>query len=326
MKKKLIGLVAIWLAIAFAVINVGSVSSYVTVTFNADGGTGRMPDQQIPYGEPTSLNPNQFTRTGHTFVGWETRTGSGDLQFSDEDSVTLYSDMELFAIWEENETTTTTTTTPRHRCTSKCDVCHRCEDLSCKKSACRDKCLLLTMDFDDVDEDAWYADSVAYVYHHSIMQGLDENTFGVNDSTTRAMIVTMIWRLEGAPNVNVPIKFNDVHAEFWYSEAVRWAASEGIVIGITEELFAPEQNITREQMAAIIYRYAQYKKTAPEGAWAIRLDYPDLDKVSGYASEAVMYCTLKNLMIGRDNGNFEPQSDATRAEIAVLFHRFCENG
>ena len=181
------------------------------------------------------------------------------------------------------------------------------------------------MNFEDVDKDAWYYESVEYVYHRSIMEGISENLFGVSDSTTRAMIVTMIWRLEGYPTVNVPLKFIDVPAELWYSEAVRWAANEGIIIGVSEDYFAPEENITREQMAAMIYRYAEYKKTAPTGAWAIRLDYPDVGTIADYACEGVMYCTLKNLMIGRDGGNFEPKSEAQRAEIAVLFHRFIEN-
>ena len=314
MKKKLMGLLAIWLVIAFSVINIGA----VTITFNPSGGSGTMDDQHINEGDATPLSPNQFTRSGYTFAGWETRIGSGDLQFEDGEIITPYTDMELFAIWEKNASPVIRI----HRCASKCDVCGGCTDRVCRKSACRDKCLLLTMDFEDVEKNAWYFDSVEYVYHHSLMKGISEKLFGVNNSTTRAMIVTMLWRLEGYPTVNVPLKFTDVPAELWYSEAVRWAASEGIVVGITEDIFAPEKNITREQTAAMIYRYAKYKNVAPTGAWAIRLEYADVDKIADYATEATMYCTMKSLMQGRDGGNFEPQSDALRAEIAVLFHRF----
>ena len=321
MKKKLIGLFSLWLTLAMLTVSVGAAMPTFTISFNADGGSGRMTDQIVVEGEETPLKPNEFTRTGYEFVGWETCTGSGDLQFDDGDTVTVYMDMELFAIWEESGTSAGSI----HRCVNKCEVCGGCTDLKCKRSICREKCRLLVMDFEDVSEDAWYSESVEYVYHRAIMEGIEKNLFGVDHSTTRAMIVTMIWRLEGHPVVNVPIKFVDVPAELWYSEAVRWAASEGIVIGVTEELFKPEDNITREQMAAIIFRYAQYKKVAPEGAWAIKVDYPDLNTVAEYALEPLMYCTLKKLMVGRDGGAFEPRSDATRAEIAVIFHRFLDN-
>ena len=134
----------------------------------------------------------------------------------------------------------------------------------------------------------------------------------------------MLWRLENEPVVNYAMTFEDVPSDAYYTEAVRWAASEGIVLGFSKEVFDPETNISREQMAAIILRYAQHKGVAPTGAWAIRLEYPDLAEVANYAVEGVMYCTLKKLMQGRDGGVFAPRADATRAEIAILFHRFME--
>ena len=118
------------------------------------------------------------------------------------------------------------------------------------------------------------------------------------------------------------IAFKDVSKDSYYANAVIWAAQNEIVNGISETEFAPNDNITREQIAAMMFRYAKYKGAAPTGAWAIRLDYADLESVSDYAAEAVMYCTLKGIMQGKDNNLFAPQDSATRAEIAAILNRF----
>ena len=179
--------------------------------------------------------------------------------------------------------------------------------------------------YSDLDTDAWYHESVDYVLDKGLMQGISDSKFDPSGSTTRAMIVTTLWRLEGEPVVNYAMTFEDVDSDAWYGEAVRWAAGEGLVLGYSAEEFRPDTAITREQMAAIIYRYAGYKNVAPTGAWAIRLEYADIADIADYATEAVMYCLVKNLMQGRDGGIFAPQATASRVEIAVVLHRFIVN-
>ena len=113
--------------------------------------------------------------------------------------------------------------------------------------------------------------------------------------------------------------------ESYYEKAVVWAKENGIVTGYSDTEFAPDDNITREQIAAIMYRFAQFKKTAPEGAWAIRLDYADLGDICDWAVEAVMFCKLKGIMLGNENNEFKPDNDATRAESAAIVERFIES-
>ena len=113
--------------------------------------------------------------------------------------------------------------------------------------------------FTDVKADDWFADEVKYVYDNGLMQGVGNNKFDPNGMTTRAMIVTILWRLENEPAVNYAMNFEDVVANTWYTEAVRWAASEKIVEGYGNGKFGTDDAITREQMVTILYRYAQYK-------------------------------------------------------------------
>lgn len=178
--------------------------------------------------------------------------------------------------------------------------------------------------FGDIKETDWYYESVKYAYTNGLMNGTSDTEFEPNLSLTRAMLVTVLWRLENEPVVNFVMPFEDVSEDAWYAEAVRWAVCEGIVNGVEDTKFAPDSNITREQIATIIYRYAQYKDVAPTGAWAIKLDYADLADISDYAVDGVMYCKLKEIMQGKDDSNFVPKDNATRAEIATILQRFIE--
>ncbi len=292
-----------------------------TVTLVTNGGTVNAGDiTEYTYGVGATL-PTNVTRSGYTFKGWyDNAEFDGDAVT--EISATDNGNKEFYAKWQKKASGTVVT---EHKCTSVCDVCGGCTDAKCTKDVCDDKCLEISMAFKDVAENAWYAESVKYVYHHGIMKGISDTEFDVGGSTTRAMIVTTLWRLEGEPVVNYLMTFEDVKADAYYAEAVRWAASEGLVLGYSAEEFCPDTAITREQMAAIIYRYAQYKNVAPTGAWAIRLEFADVADIAEYAIESVMYCTMKNLMQGRDGGVFAPQATASRAEIAVVLHRFIVN-
>jgi len=212
-----------------------------------------------------------------------------------------------------------------HYCISKCDICGGCEDAKCTHSACKNKCLLLGMNFTDVAEGKWYTEPVAYVYHHGMMEGVGNNLFDINGTTTRAMIVTILWRLEGEPVVNYLTQFEDVAAETWYTEAVRWAASEKIVEGYSDTAFGPTEPITREQFATILWRYAKYKGyDVSVGEDTNILSYEDAFSVSEYAIPAMQWACGAGLMQG-DGVNLTPKAEATRAQAAALFQRFCEN-
>lgn len=175
--------------------------------------------------------------------------------------------------------------------------------------------------FEDVAETDWFYPYIDYVYQNGLMKGAEQTLFAPNDNLTRAMLVTVLYRAEGEPESAQAAAFTDVSADSCYSAAISWASLNGIVSGITETEFAPDQNITREQIAAIVYRYAEYKKIAPTGAWAIKLDYSDISEISDYAAEGVMYCTLKGIMQGNENNSFAPSSFATRAEAAAILCR-----
>ena len=179
--------------------------------------------------------------------------------------------------------------------------------------------------FTDVAADAWYHDAVAYVYDNGMMNGVTENTFAPNATTTRGMIVTMLHRLEGKPGVNYLLPFGDVPEGLWYTEAVRWAASEGIVNGVSDTSYAPDNAITREQMAAILYRYAQYKGYDTSVGGMSLAEYTDADQISSYATTAMQWANENGLITGRTDTTLIPQGTATRAEVATILMRFCED-
>ena len=146
-------------------------------------------------------------------------------------------------------------------------------------------------------------------------------------TTTRAQIVTILWRLEGKPVLNYLMQFEDVASESWYTEAVRWAAAVGIVTGYSAEQFAPNDAITREQMATILYRYVQYKGGGFTGMWMFLLDYPDRADVSEWAYEAMCWMTMNEIINGVADGDsvkLDPAGSATRAQTATMLWRFCK--
>ena len=182
--------------------------------------------------------------------------------------------------------------------------------------------------FTDIKESDWFYDAVKYVNENGFMKGITDTEFAPENNITRAMFVTVLYRIENEPDMSSEIlgyPFEDVDSKSWYTDAVYWARKNGIVNGVTDNEFAPNDNITREQMAAIIFRYAKYKNIAPTDNWAIKLDYADLEEISDWAAEAVMYCKLKGLMQGKDNNMFDPKNSATRAETAAILQRLTEN-
>jgi len=181
-----------------------------------------------------------------------------------------------------------------------------------------------TLPFTDVAGDAWYRDAVQYVYDEGLMTGTAYDRFSPDLSTSRAMIVTILWRLEGAPMDAETSSFTDVVRYSWYSDAVDWAAAFGIVEGYSEESFGPNDPITREQLAAILYRYARYKGyDVSVGENTNILSYEDAFDVSDYAYPALQWACGAGVMNGT-NGYLLPQSHATRAQTAAILYRFLQ--
>ena len=179
--------------------------------------------------------------------------------------------------------------------------------------------------FDDVQPDDWFFGDVQYVYENDLMNGTSANRFSPLSSTTRAMVVTVLWRLENSPVVNYAMSFKDVNEGAWYGEAVRWAAASGIVTGYDAETFGPNDSVTREQLAAILYRYAEYRDIdVSVGEDTNILSYEDALTISDYAVPAMQWACGAGLIQGAD-GRLMPRSDASRAQIAAILHRFCEN-
>lgn len=180
--------------------------------------------------------------------------------------------------------------------------------------------------FTDVPGSAWYYDGVAYVYQHGLMAGTSATTFGPDVTTTRGMIATILWRLEGSPVVNYAMDYTDVAQGQWYSEAIRWAASEGIVSGYGDGRFGPDDIITREQMAAMLYRYAQYKGyDVSVGEDTNILSYTDFEDLSEYAIPAMQWAVGAGIISGTSESTLGPRGNASRAQVAVILTRYCEN-
>ena len=177
--------------------------------------------------------------------------------------------------------------------------------------------------FKDVKTADWFYNDVKYVYEKGMMAGTAADVFAPNATTTRAMIVTILYRLEGSPAVTGTSAFVDVPAGQWYTDAVNWAAANQIVKGTSATTFAPNDSITREQMAAILYRYAQYKGYDVTKK-ADLSGYSDNSQVSAYAKDALAWANAAKLINGVTNTTLAPQGNATRAQVSAILHRFCD--
>ena len=183
-----------------------------------------------------------------------------------------------------------------------------------------------SLPFTDIADNAWYADAVRYVYKHGLMAGTSATTFAPDVTTSRSMIATILWRMAGSPVVNYVINYTDVAQDQWYSEAIRWAASEGIVGGYGNGLFGTNDPITREQFAVMLYRFAQeqgYDVSIGENTNI--LSYTDVADLSEYAISAMQWAVGAGIINGTGDGStLSPQGQATRAQAAVMLMRFCE--
>ena len=178
--------------------------------------------------------------------------------------------------------------------------------------------------FTDVTEADWFFDSVKYVYEKNLMNGLTATTFEPGKPTSRAMIVTILYRLDGSPLVIKEHGFSDVKPGSWYEDSVAWAAANGIVTGYSATEFGPSNNITREQMAAIMYRYATYKNYDVSKKGDLT-QFSDISTLSSYAAESMSWAVGTGIISGKGSGKLAPRAGATRAEAAAMLKRFCEN-
>ena len=181
-----------------------------------------------------------------------------------------------------------------------------------------------TLPFDDVDVDDWFHDAVEYAYENDLMNGVSDDEFDPNGTLTRGMMVTVLYRLEGEPESRADLPFEDVEPGTWYTEAVRWAVDEGIVLGTSDTTYEPDAMITREQLATMLYRYAEYKDyDTTQGGMAIR-EFEDYEEISDWALEGLDWAVNAELVNGVGNNTIAPLSSATRAETATLLMRFIE--
>ena len=177
--------------------------------------------------------------------------------------------------------------------------------------------------FLDVNEGDWFYDAVAYAYENGLMDGVGGNRFAPNSETTRAQLVTILYRLEGQPAVSGDLPFTDVEAGTWYTNAVGWAAQNGIVNGVGDDTFAPGNDLTREQLVTILYRYAE-SKGYDVSASADLAGYPDGEEIQAYAREAMAWAVAENIIRGMEDDTLKPAGNASRAQIATILMRFCE--
>lgn len=169
--------------------------------------------------------------------------------------------------------------------------------------------------FIDVSADAWYKDAVDYVTAHELMNGTGSGRFSPGADTSRAMLVTILWRIAGEPVVNYQMQFTDVGVD-WYTEAVRWVASEHIVDGYSDGRFGTNDPVSREQIVTILWRY-KGSPAAERGQ-----DFTDEASISSYASQAVDWSRANGVVNGKEGNRFDPQGHATRAETTAILQNF----
>lgn len=276
-----------------------------SITYVTDGGTinGEYPTTYTK-GTVTVL-PTDVTKPGYTFLGWFTAYSGGVLV--KQIGATETGEKTFYARWQKNVLPPPPITpgTPSAPVTPA------------KPAA------PVGLPFADVSGSDWFYNDVRYVYEKGIMDGTGADRFSPNAPLTRAMIVTILYRMAGSPSVSGSSDFTDVAAGKWFAKAVAWAAANGIVNGYGSGLFGPNDPVTREQLAAILYRYAVYG-----GMTAVTLEenlgsFADTAQLSAYAIQAMNWAVGQGLING-SGSNLVPKAQATRAQVAAIIHRYLE--
>jgi len=170
----------------------------------------------------------------------------------------------------------------------------------------------------------WAHGSIVRASELGLFSGTGDGKFSPDEAMTRGMLATALWRMAGSPEPSGSAGFSDVLGGAWYEKAVDWGAENGIIIGKSEGVFDPDGIVTREQTAAMVFRYLNCFGKGPQGLWMTDLDYTDKESISEYAFEGVTYCTMKGLFVGKLGNVFDPQGSATRAETAVVLVRLSD--
>ncbi|NCB74870.1 MAG: S-layer homology domain-containing protein [Clostridia bacterium] len=178
--------------------------------------------------------------------------------------------------------------------------------------------------FSDLDTTLWYHEGVDYVLRNSLFKGITSTIFEPDEAMTRAMFVTVLYRLENKPEIPSGSPFDDVQSGAWYADAVTWAYNHNIVLGFDTDTFAPNEPVSREEMAAIMYRYASYKGYDVSATSTLSA-YSDVASISDWALSPMKWSVAKELIVGMSSDKLEPQASSTRAQVAVVFMRFIEN-
>ena len=257
--------------------------TYYTLRFETGGGSD-IPSVREAYNAYIDLTQYVPTWRGHTFIGWYSERSL----MNKVSGVYLTKDMTVYALWRVDENPGTGANP-----------------------------------FTDVSEKDWFYGDVMFVYENGLMLGTSKTLFSPHGTATRGMMATILWRMEGSPAPKGKNSFTDVEAGKWYADAITWTAENGIFAGYGKDKFGPDDPITREQLAAIFYRYADYKgyDLAVKG----NLDkFKDADKITDYAKTAMQWAVGSGLMKGKSGNLLDPQGTATRAEIAAMLHRFIE--
>ena len=257
--------------------------TYYTLRFETGGGSD-IPSVRETYNAYIDLTQYVPTWRGHTFIGWYSERGL----INKVSGVYLTKDMTVYAGWRVDENPNTGANP-----------------------------------FTDVSEKDWFYGDVMFVYENGLMLGTSKTLFSPHGTATRGMMATILWRMEGSPAPKGKNSFTDVEAGKWYADAITWTAENSIFAGYGKDKFGPDDPITREQLAAIFYRYADYKgyDLTVKG----NLDkFRDADKITDYAKTAMQWAVGSGLVKGKSGNLLDPQGTATRAEIAAMLHRFIE--
>ena len=288
---------------------------YYDLSFDTNGGS-RISDESFLYGVKVDLSEYIPTRSGYTFTGWYS-----DIELTDPiASVRMSGNKTVYAGWHEEIDEDIIDEWDQE---TDDELHDELQSQDAEDSLADWHELTEIISFDDVSEYDWFRDDVMFVYGKEMMLGTSDITFNPYGMATRSMIATILWRMEGSPSpMNVP-DFADVDRDVWYSDAVAWATENGIYQGYGNGRFGPNDPVTREQLAAIFCRYANYKRydVIADGS----LDqFDDGDTVSDWAQEALKWAIGSGLINGKPDATLDPQGTANRAEIAAILHRFIE--
>ena len=257
--------------------------TYYTLRFETGGGSD-IPSVQGTYNTYIDLTKYVPTWRGHALIGWYSERSLTNKV----SGVCLTKDMTVYAGWRVDENPGTGVNP-----------------------------------FTDISEKDWFYGDVMFVYENGLMLGTSKTLFSPHGTAMRGMMATILWRMEGSPVPKGKNSFTDVEAGKWYADAITWTAENGIFAGYGKDKFCPDDPITREQLAAIFYRYADYKgyDLTVKGD----LDkFKDADKITDYAKTAMQWAVGSGLVKGKSGNLLDPQGTATRAEIAAMLHRFIE--